>query len=201
MINELLWSSGMTVLNQCYSTRGLEAVAAVNISTTIVNLFNIVFMSMGSAVAILVGSQLGAGQIEQAKDTDRKIIAFSSTLCLAIGGLMAALASAFTGNYNVSEGVRQLAARLILVSAVMMPFNSFAHNCYFTLRSGGQTFITFLFDSAFTWCISVPAAMLLSRLTALPLLPLYIIVTALDLLKCAIGFGLLRSGRWAKRLV
>ena len=82
-----------------------------------------------------------------------------------------------------------------------MPFNSFAHNCYFTLRSGGQTFITFLFDSVFTWSVSVTAAMLLSRLTDMPLILLYISVTALDLLKCLVGFFLLRSGRWAKKLV
>lgn len=201
MVNELLWSSGMTVLNQCYSTRGLEAVAAVNMATTIVNLFNIVYMSMGSAVAILVGSQLGAGNIEEAKDTDRKIIAFSSVLCLGIGAVMAVLSPVFTGIYHVSDQVKQLASWLIVVSAVMMPFNSFAHNCYFTLRSGGQTFITFLFDSVFTWSVSVTVAMLLSRLTDMPLILLYISVTALDLLKCLVGFFLLRSGRWAKKLV
>ncbi|MBR2781492.1 MAG: polysaccharide biosynthesis C-terminal domain-containing protein, partial [Eubacteriaceae bacterium] len=30
-VNEFLWSLGMTVINQCYSTRGLSSVAAVNI--------------------------------------------------------------------------------------------------------------------------------------------------------------------------
>ena len=32
---------------------------------------------------------------------------------------------------------------------------------YFTLRSGGKTVVTFLFDSVFTWVIVVPAAYLL----------------------------------------
>jgi Na+-driven multidrug efflux pump len=201
MLNELLWSSGMTVLNQCYSTRGLVAVAAVNIAVTVANVFNIVYMSMGSAVSIIVGNQLGAGQIEEAKDTDRKIIAFSCALCTVIGGIMAALAPLFTAIYNVTSEARALAAVMIVVYAVMMPFSSFAHNCYFTLRSGGQTFITFLFDSAFVWAVSVPVGLILSRLTDLPIIPLFILCMSLELFKCVIGFFMLRSGKWARKLV
>ena len=201
MLNELLWSSGMTVLNQCYSTRGLVAVAAVNIAVTISNVFNIVYMSMGSAVAIVVGNQLGAGQIEEAKDTDRKIIAFSCVLCAGIGAVMAAMSPLFTLVYNVTEDVKALAAVMIVVYAALMPFSSFAHNCYFTLRSGGQTFITFLFDSAFVWAVSVPTGLILSRLTDLPIIPLFVICMSLELFKCIIGFFMLKSGKWAKRLV
>ena len=201
MVNEFLWSSGMTVLNQCYSTRGLVAVAAVNIAVTIANVFNIVYMSMGSAVAIIVGNQLGSGKIEEAKDTDRKIIAFSCVLCAGVGAVMAALSPLFTSVYNVTDDVKNLAAVMIVVYAVMMPFSSFAHNCYFTLRSGGQTFITFLFDSAFVWAVSVPTGILLSRLTDLPIIPLFIICMSLELGKCIIGFFMLKSGKWAKKLV
>ncbi|MBE6652749.1 MAG: MATE family efflux transporter [Ruminococcaceae bacterium] len=201
MLNEFLWSSGMTVLNQCYSTRGLVAVAAVNIAVTISNVFNIVYMSMGSAVSIIVGNQLGAGQIEEAKDTDRKILAFSCVLCLGIGSVMAVLAPLFTSIYNVTDAVKELAAVLIVVYAAMMPFSSFAHNCYFTLRSGGQTFITFLFDSAFVWGVSVPVGLILSRMTALPIIPLFVICMSLELFKCVIGLFMLKSGKWAKKLV
>ena len=201
LANELLWSLGMTILNQCYSTRGLTAVAAVNIATTISNLFNIFFLSMGSAVSIIVGNQLGAGQVEEAKDTDRKIIAFSCAVCTVIGAGMAAFAPLITQIYNVTDDAKELAAILIIIYAVMMPFNCFTHNCYFTLRSGGQTFITFLFDSAFVWGVSVPLAFILSRLTTLTILPLFICCVSVDLVKCVIGLILLKTGIWAKRLV
>ena len=200
-LNELLWSGGMTVMNQCYSTRGLDAVSAINISVTVTNLFNIVFISLGTAVAILVGNQLGAGNIEGAKDTDRKIIAFSMVVCVGIGALMAVCSPLFTMFYNTTDAVRVAAAQLIIVHACLMPFDSFAHNCYFTLRSGGQTFITFIFDSFFVWVVSVPTALLLSRFTDLPLLPLYILCVAPNLLKCVIGAILLKTGKWAKKLV
>ena len=41
MINEALWAAGMAMLSQSYSTRGLAVVAAVNISSTIFNVFNV----------------------------------------------------------------------------------------------------------------------------------------------------------------
>ncbi len=201
MANEFLWSTGMTVLTQCYSTRGLVAVAAVNIAVTISNVFNIVYMSMGSAVSIIVGGQLGAGRIEEAKDTDRKIITFSILMCVGIGAAMAVLAPAFTSIYKTSDEVKELAAILIVIYAIMMPFNSFVHNCYFTLRSGGKTFITFLFDSAFIWGVSVPLGLILSRLTAMPIIPLFICCVSVELIKCVIGVCMLKSGAWAKKLV
>ena len=199
--NEFLWSTGMAILNQCYSTRGMAAVNAINMSTTVSNLFNIVFISLGTSLAILVGNQLGAGKIEEAKDTDRKIIAFSMVTCTVVAALMIACSPLFTMMYNATDEIKALAASLIAICACMMPFDSFAHNCYFTLRSGGQTFITFLFDSAFVWAISIPAAFLLSRLTSLSLIPLFIICTSLNLIKCVIGALMLKSGKWAKKLV
>ena len=199
--NEFLWSSGMAVLNQCYSTRGLAAVNALNMSITVTNLFNIVFISLGTSLAILVGNQLGAGNIDEAKDTDRKIIAFSMVCCTVLGGIMVLCSPLFTMLYNAPDSTKALASGLIMIFACIMPFDSFAHNCYFTLRSGGQTFITFLFDSAFVWAVSVPVAFLLSRLTSLPLIPLFAICTVLNMLKCIIGAALLKSGKWAKKLV
>ena len=64
LVNEFFWSSGMAVLLQCISVRGLDAVAAYNITSTVSNLFKVVFLSMGNAVAIMVGQALGANRID-----------------------------------------------------------------------------------------------------------------------------------------
>ena len=77
LINEVLWSAGVAMQNQCYSVRGLEVVSATNISSTAWNLFAVIMLAMGNAVSILVGQRLGADDIEGAKDMDRKLIFFS----------------------------------------------------------------------------------------------------------------------------
>ena len=103
--------------------------------------------------------------------------------------------------YNTTAMVKELAADLLFVSAAMMPVNAFTNSCYFTLRSGGKTIITFIFDSAFVWVICVPVAFLLSRYTSLAILPMYIAVQALDLIKCVIGFYLVKKRKWVNNLV
>ena len=201
LLNEMLWAGGMTTLNQCYSVRGLEVVSAMNISSTVSNLFFCAFFATGSAISILVGQLLGAGELERAVDEDRKLIAFSVALSVAVGSVMALVAPLIPQIYNTTPGVKALACSLLYVSAAAMPMNTYTNSCYFTLRSGGKTVVTFLFDSAFLWCISVPVAFVLSRFTAMPILPLSIAVYALDLIKCAMGFFLVRRRKWVNNIV
>ncbi len=165
LLNEMLWASGMTMLNQCYSVRGLEVVSAVNISSTVSNLFFCSFFAMGATVSIIIGQLLGAEKFEQAVDEDRKLITLSVLLCSAVGVIMAVVAPFIPQIYNTTDSVKLLACDLLLVSSAMMPVDAFTNASYFTLRSGGKTFITFLFDSGFVWCVCVTTALVLSRLT------------------------------------
>ena len=87
-----------------------------------------------------------------------------------------------------------------MVSSFMMFFNSYTNATYFTLRSGGQTMVTFLFDSCFVWLFCVPLAYLLSRFTAITIVPLYIICQGTDLLKCFLGAYMLKKGKWIQNL-
>ncbi len=201
MINEIMWAAGMATLMQCYSLRGLNAVAALNISSTISNLFNVVFIAMGSAISILIGQLLGAGKMEEAKDTDTKLIAFSVFSCVGIGLILIVLAPLFPVLYNTDDNVKELACGLIRIAAACMPVFAFMHATYFTLRSGGKTIITFLFDSVFMWVVSIPLAFVLSRFTTLHIIPLYLFCQLIDLIKCAIGFVLVKKGVWIQNIV
>lgn len=199
--NEALWAIGVAMLNQCYSTRGLAAVAGINISSTITNLFNVVFIAMGSALAIIVGQLLGAGKLKEAKETDTKLIFASVASCVVLGALMALAAPLFPKLYNTTDEVKELAVFFIVVSAVMMPFNAFLHSAYFTLRSGGKTIVTFLFDAGFMWVITIPLSMSLSRLTNMPVRMLYVCCTAADLIKVVVGYVLVKRGKWVVKIV
>ena len=201
MINEILWSVGMAILMQCYSVRGLDVIAAMNISSTISNLFNVVFLAMGSALAIMVGQHLGAGKLEEARDVDNKLIAFDLASCVVMGGLMILCAPLFPRLYNTTVDVKELATSFMRVAAACMPLHGFMHAAYFTLRSGGKTMITFLFDSGFVWCLNIPVAYVLSRYTGVPIVPLYLICQLVEIVKCSVGFVLVKKGVWINNLV
>ena len=201
LFNETLWASAMAMLTQCYSIRGLNVVASLNISNTINNVFNIVFIALGDSVAIIVGQLLGAGDMKKARDTDNKMIAFSVMCCTCVAMVMFVMAPLFPMLYNTNDEARELAKYLIMITAFFMPQNAFLHATYFTLRSGGKTIITFLFDSVFIWCVSVPIAFVLSRYTGIHVLVIYACVQLADLIKCVIGFVLVKKGVWLQNIV
>ena len=201
MMNEVLWAAGMTAVIQCYSVRGLEVVAGLNIATTITNLFNIIYLQLGACISIVVGQYLGAGELEKAKDADNKMIVFSVFCCVIVAVCMLFIGRFFPQIYNTSEEIRALATKFIAVSAIIMPFCSFSHASYFTLRSGGKTMVTFLFDSVFTWIIIVPIAFLLAHFTGLGIVSVYFLVQATELIKVVIGYFMVRSNVWLVQMV
>ena len=201
LINEILWSLGMTFITQFYSSRGLNAVAALNINGTAWNLFSVIMMGMGSAVAIMVGQRLGAGKMEEARDVDRKLIFLTEVIHVIIGVSMVLAAPLVPRLYNVSEEVRDLTRQLLIIAGCSLPIHSFAHVTYFTIRSGGRTVITFLFDAVYTWVIAVPLAFCLTRYTELTITQVYFCVQFVDILKVMIGLIMLKSDFWARNVV
>ena len=201
LVNEFLWASGMAVLNQCYSTCGLDVVPATNISSTLYNVGSVVFLAMGSAVGIIMGQMLGAGcSKEEILDNNRKLLFTATVTGGAFGFLMAAAAVPFPKIYNTTESVQQLAAMLILLNSIALPFNSYTNATYFTLRSGGQTMVTFLFDSCFVWGFCVPLAYVLTRFAGISIIPLFAVCQATDLIKCVLGCIMIRQGKWIQNL-
>ncbi len=201
LVNEALWSSGMTMLVQCYSVRGLNVVAAMNISNTISNLFAVTIFSMGSATAILVGQSLGANRMEEARVRAWRLTVFSLAVTVATLIVMNIVAPMIPRLYRTSDEVRALATQFLRIYAFCMPLFSFCNSAYFTLRSGGKTGITFLFDSGYTWAIAVPVAWCLVHLTDMPVVLIYLCVQLADLIKCAFGFILMKKGVWMNNMV
>ena len=201
LVNEFFWSCGIALLLQCYSVRGLNVVAACNIASTVSNLFKVIFMSMGNAVAIMVGQDLGAGRLNTAKQTAWRLMFLSLMTNLVMGAMLAVFAPFIPLIYNTETVVREMATELLYVIAIMMPVYSVAHCCYFTLRSGGRTIMTFVFDSGFTWGVCVPVAWVIAYMTSMTITPFYFIVQALELIKVVIGFILVKKGVWIRNIV
>lgn len=201
LLKEMMWGSGQAVLLQCYSVRGIQAVAALNICNTIAQIFNEVFLSLGNATAIVVGQELGADRLTGARRTAWRMLILSLASCVVMGTALAVCAPFIPRIYNTEESIRLLATELIRMAALCMPLYGFSNCEYFTLRSGGKTFITFLFDSCFTWVVSVPMAYCLSRFTGLNIVVIYLFVNGMDIIKCAIGFVLVKKGVWVRNIV
>lgn len=201
LFNEFLWSLGMSVIAQCYSERGLDAVAARNISSTMTNLFGTVYIQLGSCIGIIVGAKLGANKLKDARDTDNKLLFFSVFATVIVAVLMFPLAHIFPMLYKTETEIRELASYMIIIQAIAMPLCSYSNACYFTLRSGGKTGITFLFDFGYTWLVMIPLAYISAHFTSMDIHPLFAMVTLSEIIKVIIGYFMVKSDIWINNLV
>ena len=202
IINEFMWSLGMTVLLNLYSVRGTTVLSAFSISNTVTNLFYIVFGAMATATSVMVGQQLGAGKLENAVDNDRKLIIFSLIVCAIFGMILACIAPFVPHLYSdATVEARELSTKFMLVIAGCMVIFAFNSECFYTLRAGGVTFVTFLFDSLFIWVVAITSCYFLIHYTNLNIVLIYFIVQILELIKSVIGFALIKSKIWVKNLV
>ena len=117
------------------------------------------------------------------------------------GLVLFAAAPLFPRLYNTTDEVRALAVQLMRVTACAGMLYAFCHSAYFVLRSGGRTWITFLFDSAYLWVLKVPVTRLLISDAALQVAAVFALCEAIDFLKCAVGYILIKKGVWMRNIV
>ncbi len=201
LFNEFFWSTGMSLLNMAYSLYGISVVAGTSISSTVMNLANIAFIALGSSIGIIVGKLLGANKFDEAVDVDRKLIAFSAFCSVIIGIFVFLIGDKIPLLYNTSEEAKELAGYFIKVSALFIPVHSCANASYFTIRSGGKTLVTFLMDSVFIICVSVPAAFMFHSIFGLPVKITFLLIQCLEIIKIVIGLTLVKKKVWLNNIV
>ena len=201
MLNELVWSGAMTLRNQCYSTRGLEVLAAVSIATTVINVLNVIHLSMASSIGIIAGMQLGAGEIDKAKDTARKMTALGCLCALAVGGFMAALSGVFPLIYDVGDKARDVAAYMMTVSGAYMVFYAYNVCSYYAIRSGGRVLGVMAMDSGFMIAVAAPITAAFAYFTGINVFLLYAIGQGTEILKTVASAIMVRKFNWALRMV
>jgi len=198
--NEILWAGGMILISLAYAQRS-NVLSALSIVSTMGNIFMIIFLGLSVGISVMVGNALGANQINEAKQSIKKLYSLGVMISLVFGVIMIALSPIIPQMFiNVSADQKQLATYLIIVYASFLWSFSLSTGVYMTLRAGGRSLLTFLLDGGTMWLIIVPLAWILASLTTWPLVYIYIAVQSVDILKCIIGLLLIRRGTWIKNL-
>lgn len=200
-LNEFLWAAGFALTFQAYSLRGVEVVAALNIANAIFNVMIVLIFAMGSSTGIIIGQMLGASEFDEARNNAFKLTGFNGCLGAFLMLIMLCFTKYFPSCYETSEQVRSLAGTFIIVNAIYLPFCGILNSLYFTLRSGGKTFVTFFFDGVFSIVVACPVALILARYSSLDIVTLYAIVQSLDIIKITIGYFMVKKGVWISSLV
>lgn len=202
ILSETLWSVGETVITQSYSYHGVTAVAAINMAVTISSLVNTAFFSLGVAIGIILGNILGSGDLEKARDTDNKLLVLSLFVGMMVGVVLLGVGVIVPQLYvSQPDDVRRLARIFIWCEAAGAPFRAYGNATYYTVRSGGNTVLTFIYDCGSIWFLSAATAYCLTHFTALSVVWVYFCVKMVEGIKCLIGTGLVAGGSWMKNIV
>lgn len=200
MLNEFLWAGSIAFMTQCYSVRGLDVLAGLNISNALCNLLNVAFIAMGNAVGIVIGQILGAKDFKRAKENSVMLMWFTAIICGILTVVLFIFSASFPEFYDTTDSAKNMAKWFIRITALFFPLQGFLNALYFTLRAGGKTLITFLFDSVFSWVACASCAYILAHYTGLNIFGIYIAIQCMDFIKTAIGFAIFKKGIWISNL-
>lgn len=198
--NELFFSIGTSLVFKSYMRADELLVAAISVVDTVMNLAFIVFGGLSSAIAIFIGGKLGANKLEEAKSDAKKIIVFGVMVSMVLGAALFCIAPYIHHLYALSDEAIHALEVLIRIKSCLMPIYVVNVCTFYVLRAGGDTFSTMLIDSGFLWVGPVAVSTLLSIFTPIGVVPLYITIELLDLVKMFIAFWFLKRGRWVRNL-
>ena len=199
-INEIGFALGMVLQTMAFSQRD-GVLSSISIMSTTSQIFEIVGTSMAVGVGVLIGSTLGVSDYTKAKDYSKKLHLLGMYIAIISGIILIALSPVIPKLFRkVDENQKTLATKLIIVFGLIYFAQAVTVISYFTLRAGGKTLQTFLFDSCTMIFLYVPVSWILSLYTNLDMLYVFIFVRLLDLVKCAIGLIFIKKGDWAKNI-
>ncbi|MFV0393000.1 MAG: MATE family efflux transporter [Coprobacillaceae bacterium] len=199
-INEVLFSSGQSMVYKSYVRTDEYLVAAVSVVDTVANILFVVFSGLSSAVSILIGNTLGANKIEEAKDNARKLIMFGVIIAVGLGSVSFLMSGYIPNFYNVASDIKDTIVILLRIKSIMIIIYAVNVCIFFVLRAGGDIVSTLIMDSGFLWVGGVFVSTLLSINLGLPLVMLYAIVESLDIIKLFVAFHFFKKEKWAKNI-
>lgn len=202
ILNEAMWGFGTTAYNIAYKYSGTVAQAAVQISSTVQNLFVVAGIGIGAACAILLTNCLGAGNSKKAWDYSKRCLFFGSLLSIIMGGILALCAPSIVSLFRLDPVAKGYALKMLYIVSIGLLFKTLNYiNVCGILRSGGDTKFCLLMDGLSVWFIGLPMAFLGSAILHLPIYITFAMVYMEEVIKLLFGFKRVFSKKWLKTLV
>ena len=202
IINEFMWGLGVTIYSLVYGRMGDAAVAAVTISQTVEQIVTVIFQGISAATAVILGNELGANKLEDAKTHSKYFIILQFIFALLMGLVCFFIRNPLISLFNVSEMVGADISKCLIFFILYLPFKSFNWvNIVGILRSGGDTKAALTLDITGVWCVGIPLAYLGGILLGLPIYVVYAMVAFEEVYKFIFGFRRYKQKIWLRNLV
>lgn len=199
--NEFTWGLGVTMYSLVYGRMGDNAVASITVATTVQDIMAVLFQGLGAATAVILGNEMGAGNLKRAERYAKNFLILQFLLTLVVAVFCAAIRPQVISLYQVEGEVAEGVSRCLLIFALYMPSKMFNYaNIVGVLRSGGDTRYCLFLDCSGVWLIGIPMAVLGGMLLKQPIHIVYAMVLLEEVYKTVLGYRRYRQKKWLRNL-
>ena len=197
ILNEALWGLGMTFYTAAYGQIGKEAIAVMQICNTVLNLMMVACFSIANAAMVMVGHEIGGGDIPKAKVYAERYAVISFILGLLMGASILIFSNPILSLFNVSENVKNAAVTIFIIFAIVSPVRAMNNSCITGIfRGGGDAKFALAVELVSMWIIGVPLAFLGAAVWGLTIEQVVILTTAEEVFKVIMCLIRFRKGKW-----
>lgn len=201
VINDMFWALAMIIYAIAYGHLGTQAMAAVQITTTVLNVFMVFTFGVAHSAAVMIGHQVGAGNIEESQLYSRRFLKLSVIIGILIGGILALGAPFILSFFNVSKEVYNSALVILYIISATMFIKLIGVTIIIgILRGGGDTGYALKVETLTMWGVGVPLAFLGSFVFKFPVELVFLMVSLEEVTKVAISIRRLRNSDWIRQI-
>jgi putative efflux protein, MATE family len=199
--NELVWGAAFSMYSVIMGHMGQDIVAANSVVNVARNLASVLCFGMAYGGAILIGKEMGAGCLEQAKK-DASRLCRSTIAAGVLGGVLLILFHPLVFRIAV------LTPQAVHFLNIMIYINAFSIvgasiNTVIIcgiFRAGGDAQFGFIMDTICMWCVSVPLGLVCAFVLKLPPIIVYLVLYLDEFEKMPVVVHHYLKGTWVKNI-
>jgi len=201
VINDMCWAIAMIIYAIAYGNLGTQAMAAVQITTTIQNIFMVFTFGLANGAAVMIGHQVGAGNIEEGKEYTRRFVKLSIIVGIFIGIILALSAPTVLSFFNISEEVHNSALKILYITSLIMCIKVLGVvTIVGILRGGGDAGYALKVEALTMWGVGVPLAFLGSFMFKFPVEIVVLLVGLEEVTKVVFALKRLKTSEWIRQV-
>lgn len=202
ILEELFWGLAQVLYNMFYAKIGVDATAAVQVAMSISNMLYIFAKGLAGATTVIVGTKIGADEIDRAQDIAKKSLLLGATIGGALGLILIVFGRPILRLYrNLTPTVFESAWMTLIVLGIfyfVRVYNSVS--IVGVLRGGGDIKFSFKLEMFTSYCVGLPMAALAVLVFHLPLHYTLAMISLEEVVKMLVSTPRILSKKWIKNL-
>lgn len=200
--NELVWGCGFTMFSVIMGHLGSDAVAANSVANILKNIIACVCNGIGIGAGIIVGNELGKGEMERATEYGNRLFKLAVFACAVSGLILLAVSPVlriFTGSLS-AQAHSYLKNMMYICTYYMIGKSVNATVIAGVFCAGGDTKFGLKCDAVTMWVILIPIGMITAFVLKLPIMVVYFIISMDEIIKLPAVYRHYKKYNWVRNL-